>query len=343
MTRPVVTITGFERFWLEVMSSGLREYCDGALIVRQVPWPSTAQERVRFLRAMLGTHLAVRLGMPFEFQSETNRLWLEMVGMHPRLAGVNYWIGTDVATFVARAKAGELTAADRRAMAMLDHLAPTENLTLQLAEVGVFATTVAIPAPDVGVPAITPPLPETFRVLSYWPDTRADFYSAPAVLDAAERMPDVHFDIVGASGRGWERVPENVTFHGRVPPAAMGDYYRSSVVVVRMTEHDCVPGGTVEEALCFARHVVFSHEWPHTRAVAFADSDGLVSELRRLQQAFDTGTLRPNEEGRKATLHEAALDRRYAELCGVLSALARSGRSKRADRERPASRSGRDG
>jgi len=319
--RPVrVTFTGFERFWMQALVDGLSSRHSDVLDCSWALWPSTWQERVRFARAMLRSDVVVRVGMPFEFESETNRFWLRWVLHSRRIQGVNYWIGNDSWSYMRRAGA-QRTEDEHRAIRGLTHFAATENIAAALGKSGVPAETVYFPSPDQDVPVEPPPYPARFGVLSYWRDQGWEYSSGPEIMAAARRLPDVDFDVVGATGAGISDVPKNLRFHGRV--SRMTLMYSRSVVLVRMVQWDAVPGAMVEEALLYARQAIYSFVFPHTTFVAHRDEEGLVAELSRLRDAFVRGELGLNLEGRAFMLESWRPDAHWAYMCGRLLAIAR--------------------
>jgi hypothetical protein len=312
-----VTFTGFNDFFPSLLANGLALRHSDEFDARWVLWPSTWGERFAFAAAILRSEVMVRVGMPFEFTSETPRIWLTAVRALPRLRGVNYWTGSDVADFVARSHASALTSDEVVAVTELAHVAAHANLTSDLAAVGVEAPTITVPSPEYRVPDPLPPMPDRFRVLAYAPDgERFAFYGGAAVVEAARRLPEVEFDIVGGTGSGLADVPPNVTFHGWVD--SMEEFFSATNVVVRLIAHDAVPGGTVEEGLVFGRHIIYSYPWPDTTHVEFGDVDGLVEALRKLRAAHEAGTLEVNRVGHDAMMVLWDSDKRYAQLRDLL-------------------------
>lgn len=312
MRRTVVTFTGFDAFWLDLLAEGLSRRYSDELECRSIVWPSTTIERTRFVRSMVSSDVMVRVGMPFEFESETTRVWLSYVRARRGLRAFNYWVGSDVFAFEDRARAGGLSDRDERAIRAMRHLAATENLMTELVGLGVPAEKVVLPSQELAVPDPPPPLPERFRVLSYWSDGRVDFYGGSTVLCAAERLPEIAFDIVGASGPDGTASPPNVTYHGRV--SNMSELYARTTALVRLTLHDAVAAGMVEEALAFGRYVIYSFEWPHVRTVDRLDVEGLVRTLEELRDLHRAGQLPLNIAGRDFILEYWDPDARFAAL-----------------------------
>ncbi len=304
-----MVFTGFERFWMQVLVDGLQRHRD-EIDASWVLWPSTTAERMRFLGAMARADVMVRVGMPFDFSGTTNRAWLRLMRVLRKI-GVNYWIGYDSLAYVRRARRDLATPADLHAIDTLRHFAATENIEGLLRGAGVPATTVVFPSPEREVPE-APPLPDEFRVLLYWSDNDPPYHDVPNIMEAARRLPDVAFDVVGATGAHVIDPPCNVRFHGR--QADVEPFYRDTCVLVRLPEWDAVPGGMVEEALAFGRRVIYSFEFPHTIFVARGDLDGLVAELSRLQVEHSSGRLQHNLEGRAYILETWDPVKRWKEV-----------------------------
>ena len=166
----------------------------------------------------------------------------------------------------------------------------------ELKLLGIQSEYVPVAGMEPGAPV--KPLPKNFRVLTYLPEPRRDFYGAPLVYAAAQAMPDVRFTVVGA-GPANPDVPSNVEFCGLVHD--MSSRIDASTVLLRQPEHD----GTsmlVLEALSRARHVVWNYEFPHVKT-ARALNEVLVS-LRELARAHAAGTLQLNGDGRDFVLSQ---------------------------------------
>ena len=136
---------------------------------------------------------------------------------------------------------------------------------------------------------------------------RFEFYGGDAILDAARRMPDVRFDVVGRTGDPTGSAPANVHWHGWV--SDLRPFYAAATVVVRIPRHDGL-GATVIEALLNARYVVYTHEVPFVRTIATPTGDDLFTALDGFRAEAAAGRLGPNLEGRDyaaATFKEEAL------------------------------------
>jgi hypothetical protein len=227
----------------------------------------------------------------------------------------HYWLGSDVLDTIDEARAGTL-----RRTALLStrndlHLADAPWLVSELESVGIHAVTAHVPVPH-RAPSSPPPLPAEFSVLTYLAANRFEFYGGEAILEAARRLPDVHFDVVGATGAPNRQSPPNVRWHGWVTD--MPRYYAATTVVLRIPSHDGL-GETVVEGLLNARHVLYTHEVPFVRTVWPATPETLVAALAALRDDHVAERLEPNLAGRAYALE--AFDE--ARLAGQLAALVR--------------------
>jgi hypothetical protein len=225
--------------------------------------------------------------------------WALLRRAMPNAAACHYWLGTDVLNTLAEARAGTLRWSPLSASRDDLHLAAAPWLVSELKEVGLHATMAHV-QPVALAPREAPPLPADFSVLSYVPGARFAFYGGPAILEAARRLPDVRFDIVGR-GDPVPSAPPNVRWHGWVDD--MAERYADATVVVRIPEHDAY-GGTVVEGLFNARHVVYSYDVPFVRRVWPVTSDGLVDALGEFYAAHLEGRLSLNLAGRAYALEE---------------------------------------
>lgn len=317
-----VTFVGFESFWMDVAVRGLGARYSRELDCRWMLWPCTFRERLRFLRVLFTSDLVIRLGMPFEFQSETNRFFLVMLRLLPRLQAANYWIGEDLGRFLLRREAGELTARDERALRLLHHFAVTEHLRDILIGIGVPAVNAELMGPERPIPEQMPPLPAEFRVLSYWMDSRIESCGGLEVLEAARALPDVPFDIIGTTGECLADIPPNVTFHGFVSDVM--SLIERAVVYVRLVQFDALPSSLVEESLLLGRQVIYSFEWPHTIHVPYGDAGGLITALQELLAQHRSGTLSLNAQGRAFTIQDSDADAQAKLMYGAIEGVVRS-------------------
>ncbi len=246
-----------------------------------------SSDRVMLLRAGYRVGATTPRGRLFD------TFWSVLLARLPRAARCHYWLGSDVMDTVAEARAGTLRAQAVAATRHDLHIADAAWLAEELSTVGLEATVAHVPQ-SYRVPPDVPGLPEAFTALTYFPGARRSFYGGDTVLEAASRMPDIAFGVVG-DVRAQDRVTmPNVSWHGWV--GEMDAVYRAATVVIRVPRHDGL-GATVVEGLLHARHVIYSYALPHVRHLSPVTADGLVAELSLLRDAHAAGRLLPNAEG----------------------------------------------
>jgi Glycosyl transferases group 1 len=226
--------------------------------------------------------------------------WSRLSRSLPGAARCHYWLGTDVLNTLEEARTGTLRWAAISSTRDDLHLAVAPWLASELESIGLPSATALLP-PSNPAPRVTAPLPAEFRVLTYLPEARFRFYGGDAVLAAAQRLPDVQFDVVGGGGAPGRPALVNVHWHGWV--ADMAERYAKATVVVRIPIHDGF-GNTVIEGLLNARHVVYTHEVPFVRRVWPATPEALLAVLEELRDAHVAGRMSPNLAGRDYALNE---------------------------------------
>jgi hypothetical protein len=278
--------------------------------VRAVFVPARGYPRLLVSRPGKDRVILVRAG--FRVGATTGRgrvfdmYWSLLRRVMPRAARAHYWLGTDVLNTVEEFEAGTIRRGALSASRADLHLADAAWLAAELRTVGLEATVAHVPQPYRAPDAI-PPLPDPFSVLTYLSADRFEFYGGEAILEAARRMPDVRFDVVGRSDDPTGARLPNVHWHGWV--GDMRPFYARATVLVRIPRHDGL-GATVIEALLNARHVVYTHEVPFVRTIAPATADNLFEALEAFRVQNDEGRLEPNLEGRDyaaATFDEKTL------------------------------------
>ncbi len=226
----------------------------------------------------------------------------------------HYWLGTDVLNTIEEAHAGTLRQAIFRAARDDLHIADAPWLAAELETVGLQANTAHVPQPY-HPPPMAAPLPPQFHVLTYLPADRFDFYGGGTILEAARRLPDIEFEVVGSRGETAPSAPNNVSWQGWV--GDMAAPYARSTVVVRIPRHDGF-GATVVEGLLNARHVIYTHEVPFVRTVSPPSAENLAEALAELRDAHATGRLSPNLAGREYAVEEFGEARLVGRLVDVL-------------------------
>lgn len=174
------------------------------------------------------------------------------------------------------------------------HISDGAWLVDELEVLGLHAEYEPLTAVRPGAPV--KPLPNEFRVLTYLPEPRRDFYGASLVYEIARRIPDVQFTVVGAGGRS-PVAPSNVVFLGYVD--YMQQLIDDSTVLLRLPRHDG-KSMLVLEALARARHVIWNYEFPHVDTAR--NLDAALEHLRRLRRLHESGELTLNDAGREFVL-----------------------------------------
>ncbi len=229
------------RNWLGVAEHLLR-------IAGYSSWPLRVERRWLFLRVLFSPRIwsaeAIHMVWGAELPASIMLAWIL------RKPLVWHWIGSDVPRF-AGWRGWKRRLANRLARrSVVAHLADSPELAAELKKLGIDAEVCRLlPA---SIEAEVLPLPEKFRVLSYWFDDRRTFYGGEIILGAARCLPDVEFIIAGAEGRGAPTLP-NVTYLGRLDQ--LEEIYARVSVFVRMPEHDSL-SAMVLEALARGRYVI---------------------------------------------------------------------------------------
>lgn len=218
-----------------------------------------------------------------------------------------HWIGTDVLlTTEAYRKSGKIINANYPHI----NLACAIHLKDELAQIGIQAEYVPIFPTDISFELL--PLPDNHAVLSYIPETRAEFYGIRELRYLAEKFPHIDFHIVANNGQSDTKPLPNLFYHGFLSWEELRDIYKRCTILFRYTKHDGLPVMLIE-ALGLGRQAIFSFEFPyvHTpRANNLEDLEDLFSQLISLPPEV-------NHEGSKyvnSHFTKAILVERYKEL-----------------------------
>lgn len=234
----------------------------------------------------------------------------------PGAVACHYWLGTDVLDTLEEARAGTLRRAALSSTTGDLHLAVAPWLVSELQTVGLGSAFALLP-PPVPAPAVVPPLPAEFTVLTYLPAARFDFYGGATILEAARQLSTVRFEVVGAPEERPKPTTRNIHWNGWVDD--MPQLYARTSVVVRVPRHDGF-GNTVIEGLLYGRHCIYTQEVPFVRRVLPVTPEAVAQVLGEMQEAQAMGRLALNSDGRAYALE--AFDR--AKLEDHLAALVRS-------------------
>lgn len=206
---------------------------------------------------------------------------------------IHIWAGSDVLTIARSPMHVEAVR-----LLNISHWACAENLVPELAALGISAR--YVPLASAAVPSEIAAMPSEFRVLTYLPEPRRDFYGQRAIWKAAQALPNVRFIAVGA-GRPQPEAPPNVEYTGEVHD--MEARLDAASVLIRFTEHDGLSLGVIE-ALSRGRHVLWTHDLPGVTMVR--SPDGVITELQRFLALHERGVLDINRAGVEyaAAFHE---------------------------------------
>ncbi len=196
-----------------------------------------------------------------------------------------FWAGSDVVALLERPHDARILRTKN-----LKHLAAAPWLVEELKTVQIPAD--FVPAAGVTPPAEPKPFGDTFRVVTYLPQVRADFYGAQEVYAVARALPDVPFLVTGSNNGTDPRAPQNVSFSGHLEDVT--SVLDASVALLRMPQHDGL-STMVLEALSRGRYVLWTYEIPGVMVIKALDD--VISSLRSLKKHHQARTLPRNAAG----------------------------------------------
>ncbi len=148
-------------------------------------------------------------------------------------------------------------------------------------------------------PVSPSPLPEEFSVLTYAPSLKkGELYGVDRILEAAERLPNVSFQLVGLEDGTLPGAPKNLQVLGKVN---LDEFYRRSTVLWRPVRHDGL-SFMVLEALSHGRHVLYSYEFPGCRRVN--TTEAAVEQITQFRDIHAAKKLALNHEGIQVILRD---------------------------------------
>ena len=179
--------------WSSQLAEGIATYTDASATAVPI---TTGKELLRpsAWRDVRGADIVVRVGVRPAADTVRGRAFDTLLGA--ARAGTAsrtacFWTGTDVSNTLAQAARGDgMQRFDDMASGMT-HVAVSEWLRDELADVGIEAELAWIPAQHIWRNENLPTFPDTFTVLSYVPGGRYEFYGGPAVIEVARRLPDI--------------------------------------------------------------------------------------------------------------------------------------------------------
>ena len=129
------------------------------------------------------------------------------------------------------------------------------------------------------------------RLLTYIAKNRELYYGINKILSLARDFKDVHFDVVGTDGEGFDQYP-NITFHGWVEN--MQPLFNDAHVTSRLIEHDGL-SGFVLESLFNQKYVLYNNK---IEGVIYIEEDkDAYKALENINEKFKNQSLKPNETG----------------------------------------------
>lgn len=292
---PRIVLTG-QGTWCAILADGLRQY--GGLEVRQAPFDSIKDAwDLRRWWTLARADLVVRVGFRPGARTWRGRgidtAFRAIRALSRTQRTAYYWLGTDVLGMLGDWEAGVTPAWLDGEIASAAHAsAGSEHLVEELRVMRIAAKNLPHSYTNIPQDDVVPPLPARFSVLTYIPDSRAGFYGAPAILDAARHLPEVPFKILGGVGPAAGQAPENVEYLGWKDDASR--WFREASCIVRLAQHDG-SGGTMLEGLAYGRPVIYSFAQEDVIYVPFGDPDRLLDALRRLLAQHEAGDLHADE------------------------------------------------
>lgn len=229
-------------------------------------------------------------------------------------ATVIHWVGTDVQIAIDEHRRNNISL---RVAERPTHWCDAPWLVDELRTIGVISEYVSLPIPIHLPPA--PPLPQTFRVLLYYPVDAYDreVFDGETLLRLPREFPDIPFTLIPSPAESLPGpLPPNLEARAWIED--MDGLYRETSVVVRLTSHDGQSFIAVE-ALSRGRHVIWTFAMPGCiKAEGF---DQVATALRRLAAKHQAGELKVNQSGRRSVLERFGKGRPLRELDERLRAL----------------------
>ena len=148
-----------------------------------------------------------------------------------------------------------------------------------------------VPSTWVEIPESIPPMPKEFSVLAHLPSaSKLELYGIDHLFEAARKLPQVRFHVVGILPGERLQAPANVAVHGRVP--SMYPFFRNASVFWRPARHDGLAFVSLE-ALAHGRHVLWTYPFPG--ATVAPDATTGYQEIQRLYELHCNGKLQVNQ------------------------------------------------
>lgn len=174
----------------------------------------------------------------------------EVSKRYPAMRLFCWWIGTDVLLTLENTKSYLKSIP-------ATHLCVSPNLQTELASIGIKSEILTIPP---ALLKITGPChwPKKYRVASYLPNNKFDFYGWSSLCKIAKRCPKIGFTIFGAQKKGL-KAPPNISVVGWID---INKLWRTHNCLIRLTKHDGFPKCIIE-AKQRGRVVITNHNFPY--------------------------------------------------------------------------------
>lgn len=212
-----------------------------------------------------------------------------------RIKLLMYWTGSDVLGALQDLKENHN---HKTLPEQIVHIAAAPWLANELGGAGVqamFISLSAVPFVRIDLSEEVPPLPQEFTVLTYVPDSAVSLYGGEHIKSLARDFPMIKIKILASTGGWWPDPPPGVQFLGWVSDPR--ELYVQSTVLIRMVAHDAI-GGTVQEAMSYGRHVIWSYPLDGVRTAR--DYPTLRGHIEELLEAHRRSDQKINMEGIEA-------------------------------------------
>lgn len=198
------------------------------------------------------------------------------------------WVGTDVLNAIEDYKSGNYR---KEYISDVIHYCVSSWLQEELKEIGINAEVVSFVAFEKSF-ELKEASSENFTVLSYIPESRADFYGIDSFIGLAKKFPHINFIIAGSEAREYQPLPSNLKALGWVKD--MGEQYDKSHVTVRFPEHDGL-SNFVLESLARGKKVLYKYPFNYCEH-CFDDAE-LEKSVQTLFDEFKEGKSLINKDG----------------------------------------------
>jgi hypothetical protein len=154
------------------------------------------------------------------------------------------------------------------------------------------------------------PLPKKFSVLIFVRHVlKADLYGWDRMVEVAQQLPHIHFQLCGLPDGQTLQGPPNITVHNWMPN--LTPLLDETTVIYRPVRHDGL-SFTVLEALSHGRYVLYSYPLPGCTQVT--STAAACTEIAKLYAQHQSGTLPWNDVGRSYIAREYAPEKVTSEL-----------------------------